>query len=132
MDLQDEIASRGMNLQVVFITGHGNIPLAVRAVQAGAIDFVEKPFFGPCHPRQRQASDTAESARDREKRLHAATRCLALLTPSARDVFDRSWLASPVFPNRRRTSAPTVHVHPAAKTCAASNWSLDPPLRENS
>jgi FixJ family two-component response regulator len=44
LDLQAELAKTGMTLPVVFITGHGTIPLSVRAMKAGAIDFLEKPF----------------------------------------------------------------------------------------
>jgi FixJ family two-component response regulator len=44
LDLQAELAKTGMTLPVVFITGHGTIPMSVRAMKAGAIDFLEKPF----------------------------------------------------------------------------------------
>ncbi|HEX6530906.1 MAG TPA: response regulator [Burkholderiales bacterium] len=42
--LQDELAARAPRLPIVFITGHGNVPLAVQAVKKGAFDFIEKPF----------------------------------------------------------------------------------------
>lgn len=42
--LQAELAARGATLPIVFITGHGDVPMAVRAMIAGAVDFVEKPF----------------------------------------------------------------------------------------
>lgn len=44
LQLQDEIVRRNIGLPVIVITGHGDIPLAVRAMRAGAIDFLEKPF----------------------------------------------------------------------------------------
>jgi two-component system, LuxR family, response regulator FixJ len=44
IELLEELASRGSNLPVVVITGHGDVPLAVEAMRLGAIDFVEKPF----------------------------------------------------------------------------------------
>jgi len=42
--LQAELRRRGVNLAIVFITGHGNIPMSVQAVKDGALDFIEKPF----------------------------------------------------------------------------------------
>jgi FixJ family two-component response regulator len=44
LDLQEELAKRNSTLPIVFITGHGTIPMSVRAMKAGAIDFLEKPF----------------------------------------------------------------------------------------
>ena len=42
--LQDQLAARAPRLPIIFITGHGNVPLAVQAVKKGAFDFIEKPF----------------------------------------------------------------------------------------
>lgn len=44
LQVQAEMASRGVNLPVVVLTGHGDIGIAVRAMRAGAVDFLEKPF----------------------------------------------------------------------------------------
>ena len=44
LDLQDELAKRGLTIPVIFITGHGTVPLSVRAMKAGAVDFLQKPF----------------------------------------------------------------------------------------
>jgi two-component system response regulator FixJ len=44
LEVQEELRARGIALPVVVITGHGDVPLAVRAMKAGAADFVEKPF----------------------------------------------------------------------------------------
>jgi len=43
-DLQAELARRGDDIPIVFITGHGDIPMSVRAMKAGAVDFLAKPF----------------------------------------------------------------------------------------
>jgi len=43
MQLQAELSRRGVSLPVIFLTGHGDIPLSVRAVKAGAVDFLTKP-----------------------------------------------------------------------------------------
>lgn len=44
LSLQDELTRRGWRLPIIFITGHGDVPDAVRAIKAGAIDFLKKPF----------------------------------------------------------------------------------------
>ena len=44
LDLQRLLKERGIDLPVIVITGHGDVPMAVRALKAGAVDFVEKPF----------------------------------------------------------------------------------------
>jgi FixJ family two-component response regulator len=44
LDLQQELAKAELTLPIIFITGHGNIPMSVRAMKAGAVDFLEKPF----------------------------------------------------------------------------------------
>jgi FixJ family two-component response regulator len=42
--LQDELARRGWEVPIIFITGHGDVPDVVRAMKAGAVDFLKKPF----------------------------------------------------------------------------------------
>jgi FixJ family two-component response regulator len=44
LDFQAALAREGTRIPIVFITGHGDIPMTVQAIQAGAIDFLEKPF----------------------------------------------------------------------------------------
>jgi len=44
LDLQAQLASEKFHPPIIIITGHGDVPMAVRAVQAGAVDFIEKPF----------------------------------------------------------------------------------------
>lgn len=44
MQLQDQLLKRGMAAPIIFITGHGDVPMAVEAVKKGAFDFLEKPF----------------------------------------------------------------------------------------
>jgi two-component system response regulator FixJ len=44
LELQEELARRGTTLPVIFITGHGDIPMAVQAMRLGAQDFIQKPF----------------------------------------------------------------------------------------
>lgn len=44
LELQEHLVERNIHIPVVIITGHGDVPMAVRAMKAGAIDFIEKPF----------------------------------------------------------------------------------------
>lgn len=46
LEVQAELRARGLTIPVVFLTGHGDIPMAVRTLQAGAVDFLEKPIQG--------------------------------------------------------------------------------------
>ena len=44
LDLQQELMKANLTVPIIFITGHGNIPMSVQAMKAGAVDFLEKPF----------------------------------------------------------------------------------------
>jgi FixJ family two-component response regulator len=44
LDFQRELAARNIRIPIVFITGHGDIPMSVRAMKAGAVEFLTKPF----------------------------------------------------------------------------------------
>ncbi len=44
LDLQSELLNRGFIIPIIFITGHGTVPLSVRALKQGAVDFLQKPF----------------------------------------------------------------------------------------
>lgn len=68
LDFQDQLARQGISLPIVFMTGHGDIPMTVRAMKAGAVDFLSKPF------RDQEMLDavTAAIERDRQRRSAAA------------------------------------------------------------
>lgn len=68
LDLQNSLAERGSALPIIFMTGHGDIPMTVRAMKAGASDFLSKPF------RDQDMLDaiTAALARDRTRRKERA------------------------------------------------------------
>src|SRR5262245_47683150 len=44
LDLQEQLAANGNKMPIIFMTGHGDIPMTVRAMKAGAVDFLTKPF----------------------------------------------------------------------------------------
>ena len=44
LDFQRELAARNIRIPIVFLTGHGDIPMSVRAIKAGAVEFLTKPF----------------------------------------------------------------------------------------
>jgi len=44
IELQEQLTYTGLGMPIIFITGHGNIPMSVKAMKAGAVDFIEKPF----------------------------------------------------------------------------------------
>jgi two-component system response regulator FixJ len=84
LELQRRLAEQAFPLPLIVITGHGDVPLAVRAMKAGAIDFIEKPFTAETILNSTAvALDRLAEPRDRDPT--AAAR-LALLTPREREV----------------------------------------------
>jgi len=66
MDLQRELTQSGIHIPIIFITGHGDIPMSVRAMKAGAVEFLTKPF------RSRSLLDAVRAAIDRDQSAHKA------------------------------------------------------------
>src|SRR5271154_4483674 len=64
MDLQRELTQAGIRIPVIFITGHGDIPMSVRAMKAGAVEFLTKPF------RSRALLDAVRAAIKRDLSAH--------------------------------------------------------------
>jgi len=90
LELQDEITRRQMNLAVIVMTGHGDVPLAVRAIKAGAVDFLEKPFDAETMlVSVRRAMLVQSQVCGRNAQIKAAKALLALLTPRERSVLDK-------------------------------------------
>jgi FixJ family two-component response regulator len=67
LTFQKELAREGVTLPVIFITGHGDIPMSVRAMKAGAVEFLTKPF----HDQELLDAIHAAIERDRERRREA-------------------------------------------------------------
>jgi two-component system response regulator FixJ len=90
LELQEEIVRRGIELPVIIMTGHGDVPLAVRAMKAGAIDFIEKPFDAQLLlDGVARALHIGESRRGKAAEIRAAQDLIALLTPRERHVLDQ-------------------------------------------
>jgi FixJ family two-component response regulator len=89
LELQRELADQAIDLPVIILTGHGNVQLAVHAMKAGAIDFVEKPFDNELllDRIQKAVAANLRAGSERIKRIEIAER-MQLLTPREREVLD--------------------------------------------
>jgi len=88
LELQQELMRRGATLPIIFVTGHGDVPMAVEAVKNGAFHFLEKPFKDEQLLRLiDEASRQLVPATEHAQRLCAAAR-LATLTQREREVMD--------------------------------------------
>lgn len=65
LDLQRELAEANIYLPIIFITGHGDIPMSVRAMKAGAVEFLTKPF------RDQDLLDAIQQALERDRRMRS-------------------------------------------------------------
>jgi FixJ family two-component response regulator len=65
LDFQSQLAALGIHLPVILVTGHGDIPMSVRAMKAGAVDFLPKPF------RDQDLLDAVTTAIERDRRRRA-------------------------------------------------------------
>jgi FixJ family two-component response regulator len=88
LDLQEELAKANNLLPIIFMTGHGTIPMSVRAMKAGAIDFLEKPFEDQAlldlikHAIECDKQDKAQNATN-----HELMQCFESLTSREKEVF---------------------------------------------
>jgi two-component system response regulator FixJ len=89
LEVQQALKERGVGLPVVIMTGHGDVTLAVQAMKAGAVDFIEKPFekavllgaIDQAFSRLDRSSEARERAKEAEVQLNG-------LTPREREVLD--------------------------------------------
>jgi len=89
LNLQDALAARGVDLPTIVITGYAEVPSAVRAMKAGAIDFLEKPFGDEVLlERVRRALEIERHRRDTRAVRESARVRLGALTARERQVFD--------------------------------------------
>jgi FixJ family two-component response regulator len=73
LDLQTELAKANIHIPIIFITGHGDIPMTVRAMKSGAVDFLTKPF------RDQDLLDAVVSAIDKDRKRREADKTVANL-----------------------------------------------------
>ena len=116
LELQDTLQERGSALPIIFMTGHGDVPMAVRAMKSGAVDFLSKPFsHQEMLDRIHRALETAdERAAERQSHEHVQS-CFDALTPREVEVMDLvvTGLANKVVANRLGISQRTVEIHRA-------------------
>jgi RNA polymerase sigma factor (sigma-70 family) len=113
-DLQRELAEANIGIPIIFITGYGDIPMSVRAMKAGAVEFLAKPF------RDQDLLDVIQLAlerdratRQREAEIATLRDCFESLTPREREVLP--WVVSGLLNKQIAdaigTSEATVKVH---------------------
>jgi RNA polymerase sigma factor (sigma-70 family) len=116
LDLQEKLVSAKKPLPVIFITGHGTVPMSVRAMKAGAIDFLQKPFdeqdlldaINRAITQQRERKSKKDEADELQQRLKA-------LTPRECEVFSLlvTGMANKEIAYKLGTSERTVKAHRA-------------------
>ncbi|HEX3350678.1 MAG TPA: response regulator FixJ [Acetobacteraceae bacterium] len=116
LELQEDLQRRRFPMPVIVVTGHGDVGLAVRAMKAGAVDFVEKPYSDDDLLR---AVTTAlarfEDGRQQKLQVDAALARIAVLTPRERDVLKLLIDGRPnkVIAHELGISPRTVEIHRA-------------------
>jgi FixJ family two-component response regulator len=89
LQVQQRLAQRGTRLPIVFLTGHGDIPMSVQAVKAGAVDFLTKPVRGDELLRAVRSALDQSAAQQSEAQAIADLRArLGQLTPREREVLE--------------------------------------------
>ena len=114
MELQEALIERGSHLPIIFVTGHGDVPLAVEAMRKGAVDFIEKPYREDQlleKIRGALATDAEQHQGREEKRMIEEQ--LAQLTPREREIMDRmvAGQANKVIAIELDISQRTVEIH---------------------
>jgi FixJ family two-component response regulator len=114
LDLQQKLNDIGSKLPIIFITGHGDIPMAVEAMRHGALDFIRKPF------REQDLLDRINEALDLDSAVHkrvldqeALAKRLSSLSEREREIFERVALGemNKVIAADLDISERTVEVH---------------------
>ena len=88
MDLQDELSRADYSMPVIFITGHGNIPMSVQAMKKGAVNFLAKPFDDEeLLQAVREAIEKDRKAKAERAEVHDALRLIEQLTLREHEIF---------------------------------------------
>ena len=87
LDFQRELAAKKISIPIIFLTGHGDIPMSVRAMKAGAVEFLTKPFRDQdLLDAVRIALERDRARREQEKEVAVLQQRFDSLTPRERDV----------------------------------------------
>jgi FixJ family two-component response regulator len=114
LEFQTQLVSAGIHIPIIFMTGHGDIPMSVRAMKAGAVDFLTKPF------RDQDILDAVNGALDRDRQRREQDRTLSelqtllrTLTPRERQVmaFVATGLMNKQIAGELELSEITVKIH---------------------
>lgn len=114
LDLQERMAEVDLEIPIVFVTGHGDVPTSVQAMKAGAVEFLTKPFADQdLLDAIRQAIDRDRAARERRAELAELRGRYESLTPREREVMEGvvSGLLNKEVAAELGTSEITVKVH---------------------
>lgn len=117
LELQEELARQNVGLPVIIVTGHGDVPLAVRAMKAGAVDFIEKPYDDELL--LESVRHALEAARQQNRQTSTAdpvrAGLVASLTPREREVLEHLIAGQPnkVVAFELGISPRTVEIHRA-------------------
>jgi RNA polymerase sigma factor (sigma-70 family) len=114
LDFQRELAARNIHIPIVFITGHGDIPMSVRAMKAGAIEFLTKPFRDQdLLDAVRIALEQDRARREQERDLTDLQQRFDSLTPREQEVISMvvSGMLNKQIAGELGTAENTVKVH---------------------
>ncbi len=114
LELQEELNRREVKLPIIFITGHGDIPMAVEAMRRGAVDFIRKPFRDQeLLDRINEALAMDAAQRQQDAGIDEAKALVAELTPRETEVFERvtDGQANKVIAIELGISERTVEIH---------------------
>jgi FixJ family two-component response regulator len=90
LELQEYLKREGIEIPIVFVSGHGDVPSAVSAIKGGAVDFIQKPFgYREVLSIIRRAFERDAQIRERRARHTRIVDCVAALTEREREVMDR-------------------------------------------
>ena len=114
LDFQRQLAARNCHIPIIFITGHGDIPMSVRAMKAGAVEFLTKPFRDQdLLDAVRIALEKDRERRERKKEVSDLKERFNSLTPREREVISMvvSGMLNKQIADQLGTAENTVKVH---------------------